>query len=103
MLCDGLCTPCLIGVNANMAHGVWQPRTLPEGVSRSFIPVSEGPRAIAAWHEEIMQATGGDAVFVTGPTPDTLTAVAVLAGTPMCTGHLWDYLGDMTRRERWRP
>lgn len=96
-----ICTPCLIGVNTTMEHRIkdrsvisyddWQ--ELVGHQIDPWIAATAGPRAIIHWYTSIMEKSGGDARFTYGAMDDTLTEIAILGGTPMCVGHLWQNLG----------
>lgn len=97
----GICTLCLIGVNATMDHRF--KRNTPDMAKITsqlievgldwYMPATHTPREIIKWYTAVMEFSGGDARFTTGPLDDTLTAIATLGGTPVCTGHLYENLG----------
>jgi hypothetical protein len=96
---------CLVTVNATIDHRLkdvtvistaeWE--TLLKQQIYPFLNVTAGPRDIIQWYETIMEKSGGDARFTLGPMDDTLSAVATLRGTPMCTGHLWQEAAPQPR------
>lgn len=81
------CGRCLVIADAtSVVDAEWRDH---DGIRLEHVRNITHPRSLAAWAENIMTRSGGDAKFRINTMAECLTPFATWHGDPVCAYHLW--------------